>query len=246
MNSKKVILVLLIVLTLLCTLNIKSFAADSYSATLTPSSTRVSKGSEVTVTLKLSNINVQDGISAVEATLKYDSDVLSINEDDVKALNGWAIEYNASNSKMTIDNSDSITEDTEIATFTFTVEENTSATTTAVSLVSVAAGNATLSEKVSISDITTNLQISSGSLSPSSSPSSTPTSTATTTPSATTSTTPSATVTPTSSTNANAVTTVTDGNMPATGADNYILPLMAIIAVLGVISFIGYKRIDDK
>lgn len=241
MKNKKIICVLIIILTYLCAFNIKSFAADTYSASLTPSSTRVSKGADVTITLKLTDINVQDGISVVEAVLKYDSDVLSIKESDVKAGDGWAINYNEENSKLTIDRSDSITEDSEIATFKFKVDESTSATTTAVSLVSVAAGNASISEKIKISDISTNLQISSGALQPSSTPTTSPTTTTTTEPSSTPSTTPSSTPSTTPS-----QTTVKEDNMPNTGSEDYIIPLMAIVAILAVISFIGYKKIDSK
>jgi len=31
-----------------------------------------------------------------------------------------------------------------------------------------------------------------------------------------------------------------------TGAENYFLPLIVVIAILGVVSFIGYKKVETK
>lgn len=251
MMKRKIILVLLIIITLMSALTVKTFAADTYSATLTPSSTRVTKGSEVTVTLKLSGIKVDGGISVLEGILKFESDILSITKSDIKAADGWVVTYNENTSMVTIDGADATTSDLEIATFKFKVKEETTATTAAVQFASIAAGNATISEKVRISDATTNIAIGSGiapSTSPTTTPSSSPSPTTGTNPTAT----PSAKPTTTPSGTANVeqnnapATTKVDSDMPDTGAENYVLPLIVVIAILGVVSFIGYKKVETK
>ncbi len=239
MKNKKIVFVLLIIFTLMSLLTITVNAADSFSAKLTPNTTRVSKGEEVTVTLKLEKINVQDGISVVEGTLKFDSDILSISKSDIKASDGWAIEYNEDNNKFEIDRSDSITEDSDIATFKFKVNDGTSASTAMIQIDKMAAGNSTITEKISISAISTNITITGGSsLQPSTSPSVSPSTVPTTSPS----TAPTVSVAPTAT--PTQPTTKKETDMPYTGTEDYILPLIAIIAILGIASFVGYKKIE--
>lgn len=250
MNKKKFLITLLILLIVVLVGVNNSYAAGSYSASLTPSNSRVSKGSEVKVTLKLSGINVEDGINALTATLDYDSDVLSMSKSNVKGLNDWSISYNEDNSKLEIDRAETITEDQEIATFTFKVADNTSATSTSIKLKSISAGNSSLDEDVKISDIITNISIGAtinptSSIAPTSSPTTVPTSTQTSVPTAT----PIGNMndnrdTVTSTPGSNTSTTKNEA-VPYTGAESYILPLILILAVLAIISFVNYKKIGE-
>ena len=113
MERKKIVITLLTVLVVMFLMVGKSFAAGSYSASLTPNNSKTSKGSEVKVTLKLSGISVDGGINALTATLKYDSDVLSLKKSDVKGMNDWSVTYNEDNNKLAIDSGEPVTEDTE-------------------------------------------------------------------------------------------------------------------------------------
>lgn len=252
---KKIVVSLLIILVLILTLSTNIFAAGSFSASLTPSSTKVGKGEELTVTVKISGINVEGGISAIKAALRFDSDVLSLSKDDVKGLNDWTANYTEESKKITFDRLSVVKSDSEIATLKFKVNESTTATTAAIQLVSITAGNADIDEEVKISNITTNISISSsggtttesprptGLEEPSTSPSTSPSTIPTISPSANN----NQTIIPTA-TNGNGKNTVTnEANIPNTGAnDNYVLPLMGIIAFLGIVSFVNYKRIDNK
>lgn len=248
MERKKIVITLLTVLVVMFLMVGKSFAAGSYSASLTPNNSKVSKGSEVKVTLKISGISVEGGINALTATLKYDSDILSLSKSDVKSPNNdWTVTYNEDNNKLVIDSSEPTTTDTEIATFTFKVNDSTSATTAAIQLVSISAGNSSISEEVKISDITTNISIGT-SISPSTSPSESPSESPSVSPVDNT----SNRVSNNSVTNdvsenkvSNSTTTKNEA-MPYTGAENYVLPLMLALVVLGTISFVNYKRIDNK
>lgn len=239
MERKKIVITLLTVLVVMFLMVGKSFAAGSYSASLTPNNSKTSKGSEVKVTLKLSGISVDGGINALTATLKYDSDVLSLKKSDVKGMNDWSVTYNEDNNKLAIDSGEPVTEDTEIATFTFKVNDSTSATTAAIQLVSIAAGNSSISEEVKISDITTNISIGT-SINPSTSPSESPsTSPVENTTNRVVNNTPS-------ENKASNSTTTKNEAMPYTGAGNYVLPLMLALVVLGIVSFVNYKKIESK
>lgn len=249
MKNKRILITLLIIFALIFALIGTSFAASSFSATLTPDSTRVQKGNDVTVTLKLSGINVEGGISSLSGTLKYDSDVLTIKKEDIKASGDWAVDYNEDNSKIVFDRAEAVTSDEEVATFKFKVNSSTSATTAAIQLVSIKGANSGLDEAVSISDITTNISIG-NSIAPTNSPSSKPSNSPSNKPSNSPSNSPSSkpssipTNSPTA-TNGNQ-TTIKEEPIPNAGSENYVLPLMGIIAVLGIVSFVNYKRIENK
>lgn len=251
MKNTKIISLLIIICVIFTALNTKVFAAGSFSASLTPSSTRVGKGEEVTVTFKISGINVEGGIAAIGAVVKFDSDVLSLTKDDVTGLNGWSAEYFEDRKKITIDRTDVVTSDSEVAKLKFKVNSSTSATTAAIQLTSIGAGNADIDEEVKISDITTNISIGSSitPVSPSTSPSGSPLQTSSATP-ATNSPSPTIntqTPTPNNTNIGNGKTTIKDDDkIPSTGVVDYVLPLIFIIAGLSIISFVKYKTIDNK
>ena len=157
MERKKIVITLFTILVLSFLMVGKSFAANSYSATLTPNNSKVSKGSEVKVTLKLSGIKVDGGLNSLIGTLKFDADILTFVE--AKGLNGWTATYNEDNNKVAIDSGDATTEDKEIATFTFKVSESTSASTAALQFVNISGGNSSLDQEETISDVTTNIGI---------------------------------------------------------------------------------------
>ena len=132
--------------------------------------------------------------------------------------------------------------------------------TAAIRLVSIEGGNAALQDPIKISDITTNVSVGGG----------VSTQTPTTTPTGDDATNTNATVWPTTkpsnspvnvptspsisptvpvvdTPSPSPVNTTTNDNMPNTGAaDGYIIPLMAFIATLGIISFVNYKKLSEK
>lgn len=238
MKNKKIVITLLTILIVMLAMVGESFAA-TFSAGLTPNASKVSKGDVVKVTFKLSSINVDGGINGITATLKYDSDVLSL-DGDVSELNDWTVTFNENNGNLAFEKQDPITSDEDIATFSFKVAENTSATTSTIKLVSIKGANSSLDKDVPISDISTTITI--GSTVASETPSTEPSPSESTTPSTEPS--PSESIKPTTTSNG---TTVYNGNMADTGSTpSYILPLIIAIAVLGIISFINYKKIDNK
>ncbi len=256
MKRKKIVITLLTILTVMALMISKSFAAGSYSASLTPNNSKVSKGSELKVTLKLSGISVDGGINGVVGTLKFDTDILTLSKSDVKGLDGWTVTYNEDNKKLEIDSAEAITTDKEIATFTFKVKDNTTATNAAIQLVSISAANSTLDNAISISDISTNITIGTSIGGNNNSSNSISNDTTNNTTNNTNNTTGNQTNNNTARNSvsnnsvANTVskesntTTVNNENMPYTGASSYIIPLMLAVLTLGIISFVNYKKIE--
>ena len=257
MKRKKIVITLLTILTVMALMISKSFAAGSYSASLTPNNSKVTKGSEVKVTLKLSGISVDVGINGVVGTLKFDTDILTLSKSDVKGLDGWTVTYNEENKKIEIDSAEAITTDKEIATFTFKVKENTSATNAAIQLVSISAANSTLDDPVKISDISTNIGIGT-SIGGNNNNNNNNNTTSNETQNETNNSTKNQTnnnasrnsISNSNSSVSNNVqkvsnsSTVNNENMPYTGASDYIVPLMLAVLTLAIVSFVNYKKIE--
>lgn len=246
MKRKKIVITLLTIVTVIALMIGKSFAAGSFSASLTPNNSKVSKGSEVKVTLKLSGINVDGGINGLVGTLKFDTDRLTLSKADIKGLDGWTVTYNEENKKIEIDCAEAVMSDTEIATFTFKVSEKTTATSAAIQLVSISAANSTLDDPVKISDITTNIGIGT-SIGVNNETPSTSNETKNETNNESSNTVRNSITGNTVSNNiqkGSNSTTVNNENIPYTGASNYLVPLMIAVLALSIISFVNYKRIE--
>lgn len=260
MKRKKIVITLLAILTVMALMISKSFAAGSYSASLTPNNSKVTKGSEVKVTLKLSGISVDGGINGVVGTLKFDTDILTLSKSDVTGLDGWTVTYNEDNKKLEIDSAEAITADKDIATFTFKVKENTSATNAAIQLVSISAANSTLDDPVKISDISTNIGIgtpingntnnNNNNTNSNETQNETNNEASNSTGNQTNNNASRNSISNNNSSVSNNAqrgsnsSTVNNENMPYTGASNYIVPLMLAVLTLAIISFVNYKKIE--
>ena len=258
MKKIKILITLLIICTFMSLFITTSYAVDTFSASLTPSSSKVKKGDEFTVTIKLSRINITDGLATFRGTLKFDKDVVTMLE--ANGQNNWSVTYNETNNTLLFDTATATKTDVEIGTLKFKMNDSTSSMTAAIRLVSIECGNAALQDPIKISDITTNVSVGGG----------VSTQTPTTTPTGDDATNTNATVWPTTkpsnspvnvptspsisptvpvvdTPSPSPVNTTTNDNMPNTGAaDGYIIPLMAFIATLGIISFVNYKKLSEK
>lgn len=261
MKRKKIVITLLTILTVMALMISKSFAAGSYSASLTPNNSKVTKGSEVKVTLKLSGISVDGGINGVVGTLKFDTDILTLSKSE--GLDKWTVTYNEDNKKLVIDSAEAITTDKDIATFTFKVKENTSATNAAIQLVSISAANSTLDDPVKISDISTNIGIgasiggntnnnnnNNNNTTSNDTQNETNNNTNNSPRNQTNNSTSRNSISNSNSSVSNNVqkvsnsSTVNNENMPYTGASDYIVPLMLAVLTLAIVSFVNYKKIE--
>lgn len=253
MKIRKIVIALLMALALIVLLRGTTYAAGSFSASLTSSaSDRVPLGGTFKVTLKISSIKVDQGISGITGVLNYNDDIVELVNDKVEGLNGFAATYNKDNGKLALDSAEATKNDTEIATFTFKVKDRTSAKVAQIEFNNIEGGNSdpNLTDPIKISSIKTVVSVGgnndpSESSEPSESPS--PSQSASTTPSSSAS--PSASQLPGTggeekTQSPSAPTTRAEQDMPSTGSEDYIIPLMIAIAALGLISFVNYKKID--
>ena len=257
MKIRKIVIAILMALALIVLLRGTTYAAGSFSASLTSSaSDRVPLGGTFKVTLKISSIKVDQGISGITGVLNYNDDIVELVNDKVEGLNGFAATYNKDNGKLALDSAEATKNDTEIATFTFKVKDRTSAKVAQIEFNNIEGGNSdpNLTDPIKISSIKTVVSVGgnndpSESTEPSESPSESPS------PSQSTSTTPSSSSRPSASQlpgtggeektqSPSAPTTRAEQDMPSTGSEDYIIPLMIAIAALGLISFVNYKKID--
>ena len=128
------LLVIMLGVTLASTVNA---ATNSFKAELSASSTSLKPGDEVILTLKVSDINMgDDGINAVEGTIKYDTNVFeAITQSSITSESGWSTTYNGETSNslngkfLAVNLSAGTKEDTTILTVKFKVKQDVAKTT---------------------------------------------------------------------------------------------------------------------
>ena len=136
--KKKILVNLLLVIMLGVMLaSTVNAATNSFKAELSASSTSLKPGDEITLTLKVSDINMgDDGINAVEGTIKYDTNVFeAITQSSITSESGWSTTYNGETSNslngkfLAVNLSAGTKEDTKILTVKFKVKQDVAKTT---------------------------------------------------------------------------------------------------------------------
>jgi hypothetical protein len=117
--KRKVCILLLIMMLIITSLAVR-VNADSFNTTLTASKSSVEAGSELTITVKVSNLDVGDnGINSFSAYLSYDMDMFeSLSSSSVDGLGKWTAAYAPGTGKMTLQNSSFVNNDEEILQIT--------------------------------------------------------------------------------------------------------------------------------
>lgn len=265
--KRKILSLLLIFVVIMCANNC-AFGDDdhdhdhersSFVANLIPDKSIVKRDEFVTFTLRLSDIDVEGGISKFVALLTYDSNVLSL-ASDMFAKEGWTLSYISGSRRFVISRDDPVTEDCDIATVKFKVNYNAIVSSTEVDLLSPSAGNSTIGNAVKISDIRQDISIDLAT-EPTTSPTPKPTSSSTIAPTVTPTTSPtvSPTVKPSTSPNVNLDgdnsnkgftgnptnndSTTANEDLPKAGAW-YVIPLMIFFGIIVFIAFRSYRNID--
>ena len=132
MDKSKLELRVKILLTILVVLiGLKNYVyASSFNFNATASKTTVKPGEEVVVSIKILDIeDVNDlGINAIEAILEYDSNVFeAISSEDISGKNNWTLTYNAENKNFLAHNIVSgVKETQEIGQIKFKAKNNIS------------------------------------------------------------------------------------------------------------------------
>ena len=128
--------VLATILTIMCAGYVTA-QTHTFKAELSASSTSLKPGDEITLTLKVSDINMgDDGINAVEGTIKYDTNVFeAITQSSITSESGWSTTYNGETSNslngkfLAVNLSAGTKEDTKILTVKLKVKQDVAKTT---------------------------------------------------------------------------------------------------------------------
>jgi hypothetical protein len=263
-------LIMILVLSLLTV----TASAYSFTASMTANSQKVTSATEVTITVKVSNLDVGDnGINMITAYLSYDSDVFeTITESNIDPLNDWLVAY-ASSGKITLQNRSFVNSDEEVMQITLKtksdLEENTKGK---VELTRIVASNS--EAEISANPVSTTVTIGStastgsdGTLTiiPTNTVDTNTTTLPTTNSSANTTILPTNSITPTNTnTNANTNTntvstnsittnqdtnntnTATENNIPYTGSDSNALSKVIIgVILIAMVAYIKIRRMED-
>lgn len=196
-------------------------ATTDFKVALTADSTRVEQGGTVVITVSLKDFTANEtGINSLIATLDYDKTVFeTVKQADFAAQNGWsAIVYNENEGKLTTDNASFMTENHEAFKVTLKVKANATIGNTTVTLKEINGSDADTDVYPAEQKITLTVRAASGN-----------------TP-APSNNTPTNNATPTKPNN--------NATMPSTGVVDYILPTIAVVAVIGIFAYVRYNRID--
>ena len=261
MKNKKIVIAFLLMMAILVAFMGKAYAADSFKINFQrDSSDRVPKGSTFKLTMKLSKVNNEKGLTIIKGTLSFKDDILEITtnsskKENITPQNGWEVSYNAENGNIVFENDNYIKNDSDICEIEFKVKDKTSANTAQIKFDNIEGASPDMSDVIKISGVTTTVTIGS-SETPSSStqPSQEPPASNPANPSTSsgTSSKPGASNLP-GTTDENKTqppsqpagnTTRSEQDIPKSGSEDYIIPLIIAIAALGLISYVNYKKID--
>ena len=147
---KRIAKLSIIMLLMMVYLTVNVYAKPNCNINVETNQTEVVKGKEFTIDVNLSNIQSERGIIAVEATLEYEKDCLTLVK--MEGQNNWdtpieGLSYNKSNGKLVIDKKGLAKSDETILKITFKVNETNNKNAT-VSLKNIVVADGTAPAKI--------------------------------------------------------------------------------------------------
>ena len=237
-NIKNILFVIMIMLVMILTLSINVKAANEKGYTVSMSMTSDSKlveGDTVLVNVKLTNINAGKGIDTLTAQIDYDTNVFeTLTSSDFASNTSWIVSYAESTKIVTAQKNSYVTSAETMFTISLKVKQTISADSTTVTLkgrTSAGENNIIVSGGEETGDIAVNnisVTISKDKQS-----------TSTTEPTNTVS---NNTVSQKTNTVKDSTTTKTTA-LPKTGIEQYGLTAIVIVAIIGIFSYVLYKKI---
>lgn len=237
-NIKNILFVIMIMLVMILTLSINVKAANEKGYTVSMSMTSDSKlveGDTVLVNVKLTNINAGKGIDTLTAQIDYDTKVFeTLTSSDFASNTGWIVSYAESTKIVTAQKNSYVTSAETMFTISLKVKQTISADSTTVTLkgrTSAGENNIIVSGGEETGDIAVNnisVTISKDKQS-----------TSTTEPTNTVS---NNTVSQKTNTVKDSTTTKTTA-LPKTGIEQYGLTAIVVVAIIGIFSYVLYKKI---
>lgn len=212
--------------------------ASSVSVKLTTTTTTVEKGKEVSVLVSLADIDVGEGVNTLKGTITYDSKVLEYVNNE--AQNGWAVTYNSNDGTLlVVYMSGLVNKDQGIAKLTFKVKDTATDGNTTIGISNVESSNA--DEKVTPANASVTIKVGTQTSNPDNTTGGNSAADDNNSGSGTGnngsgSSTKNNTISKTNSTTATT-------SIPRTGSNVFILITIGlIIAVIGIVSFMKYKK----
>ena len=224
------------------------YAESSFTVIMTPSESTIEEGREFTVTVKISNLNVDNGINSLSGVLEYDTAVFEeISESSIEGLNNWDIKYDDASGKVELTKNTFATSTQDVFQITFKTKSSISKKSGEISYKDIVASNS--EEDIEATDISTSINIGSGSSDNTNTNTNTNTITANTTIAANT-----ATNNTSANTNTNVVSsyvntiqnTTVEDNMPKTGVDDTIMAIMFVLVAMGIFFYVRIERINRE
>lgn len=122
-----IITILIIVMSAIST--VQAASTNTFKATLNANKTTIKVGEQVTVTIKVSDINMgETGINTLEGTISYDKNIFEeVKSSNIQSLNNWTTTFNDESSTLNgkflaVNLSSGTKETTEIFNITFKVK----------------------------------------------------------------------------------------------------------------------------
>ncbi len=221
---KKTLSIVLVAILVLAVSMSVVYATTSFTVALSASTTKVDKGGTVDVTIALKNFTKgETGINSAHFSLDYDQAVFeSVAVTDMSVKNGWSMPtYNAVNGDYAIDNSSFIAEDHDMITIKFKVKSTAKVGNTVITVKDFNASDAVDDIYPSDQKITLTIQEKATTPEP-------------------TNTTPEPTPEPTPA----PTNTAPAPSNPKTGIEDYTVPAILVVSVLGVMAYVRYRKLD--
>lgn len=166
--KKKIMILSLIMIYIISMLSITVNAADtndySFTVSMTANNSKVEAGSEVLITVKISNLNVgENGINSFSAYLSYDTEVFeTLTDSSVDGINGWIPSYSTGSGKVSLLRQTFLKTDEEIMQISLKTKKDLSVGKTGdVKLSTIFVSNS--SEEIMAKPVSTTITIGSGS-----------------------------------------------------------------------------------
>ena len=223
------IVFLVVLISMFCVSTV--MATTSFTVNLSADKTTVGRGGTVTITVAVDNFTAgEKGINAIIGILKYDKNVFEkVTGSDIKAQGNWSSvtyndeEGNAEEGKFVTENSEFISDRQDVFTVTLKAKTTAALADTTITVRDVQASDS--ETDIYPADQTITVKITEAASGGNNTGNNTTI------------------ITPTNNTtvikNTNAST-----DIPKTGLEDYVLPVIIIVAALALVSYIGYKRID--
>jgi len=170
--SKKIVGILIFLV--LVVSSVTSYGAINAKGTLTPSTAKIAPGDEVVITLSMSDITGDLGISKFKTVLKYDKNIFEqVKQSNVEST--WTISYVENQELLTLETTTPIKSGTNILTLTLKAKSAAPEGTTIIEFTESSIHNVFEDEDIIIAPLSITIEKASTPItSPSSPPTSTP------------------------------------------------------------------------